>query len=155
MLFAPYERYQYARAPLVEVICQLRFPTILSIGRQGARRVSGGHPQGLPPVCGPSGAAPPQGGQEGERHRAGASEAHYQLQLHLGGRPLEAQPDPGLHRPVHPELHPVGGLRHPAGPPPGPVYPALPAAFFERIGLRYVNAVSRQRWAWRGNSGTI
>ena len=32
MLFAPYERYQYARAPLVEVICQLRFPTILSIG---------------------------------------------------------------------------------------------------------------------------
>ena len=32
MLFAPYERYQYARAPLLEVICQLRFPTILSIG---------------------------------------------------------------------------------------------------------------------------
>ena len=27
MLFAPYERYQYARAPLVEVICQLRFPS--------------------------------------------------------------------------------------------------------------------------------
>ena len=32
MLFAPYERLQYARSPLVEVICQLRFPTILSIG---------------------------------------------------------------------------------------------------------------------------
>ena len=32
MLFAPYERYHYARSPLVEVICQLRFPTILSIG---------------------------------------------------------------------------------------------------------------------------
>ena len=32
MLFAPYERVQYARSPLVEVICQLRFPTILSIG---------------------------------------------------------------------------------------------------------------------------
>ena len=32
MLFAQYERYQYARHPLVEVICQLRFPTILSIG---------------------------------------------------------------------------------------------------------------------------
>ena len=31
MLFAPYERYQYARAPLVEVICQLRFPAILAI----------------------------------------------------------------------------------------------------------------------------
>ena len=32
MLFAPYERFQYARPPLAEVICQLRFPTILSIG---------------------------------------------------------------------------------------------------------------------------
>ena len=32
MLLAPYEREHYARSPLVEVICQLRFPTILSIG---------------------------------------------------------------------------------------------------------------------------
>ena len=32
MLFAPYERFHYVRSPLVEVICQLRFPTILSIG---------------------------------------------------------------------------------------------------------------------------
>ena len=32
MLFGSYDRYRYARAPLVEVICQLRFPTILSIG---------------------------------------------------------------------------------------------------------------------------
>ena len=31
MLFGEYERYQYARSPLVEVICQLRFPAILSI----------------------------------------------------------------------------------------------------------------------------
>ena len=31
MLFSHYDRYQYARSPLVEVICQLRFPTILSI----------------------------------------------------------------------------------------------------------------------------
>ena len=32
MLFAEYERCHYARSPLIEVICQLRFPTILSIG---------------------------------------------------------------------------------------------------------------------------
>ncbi|WP_352408192.1 TIGR04255 family protein [Lawsonibacter hominis] len=32
MLFAEYDRCQYARSPLVEVICQLRFPTILNIG---------------------------------------------------------------------------------------------------------------------------
>ena len=32
MLFAHYDRYQYAVNPLVEVICQLRFPAILSIG---------------------------------------------------------------------------------------------------------------------------
>jgi uncharacterized protein (TIGR04255 family) len=31
MLFSEYERYQYAKSPLVEVVCQLRFPTILSI----------------------------------------------------------------------------------------------------------------------------
>lgn len=31
MLFCPYERYTYARTPLVETVCQLRFPTILSI----------------------------------------------------------------------------------------------------------------------------
>ena len=32
MFFASYDRYRYARSPLVEVICQLRFPAILSIG---------------------------------------------------------------------------------------------------------------------------
>ena len=32
MLFSHYDRYQYVRSPLVEVICQLRFPDILSIG---------------------------------------------------------------------------------------------------------------------------
>lgn len=34
MLFAEYQRYRYARPQLMEVICQLRFPTILSIGAQ-------------------------------------------------------------------------------------------------------------------------
>ena len=34
MLFAEYERTQYARPQLAEVICQLRFPTILAIGAQ-------------------------------------------------------------------------------------------------------------------------
>ena len=34
MLFADYQRYQYARSPLVEVICQLRFPPILSINTE-------------------------------------------------------------------------------------------------------------------------
>lgn len=32
MLFSHYDRYQYTINPLVEVICQLRFPSILSIG---------------------------------------------------------------------------------------------------------------------------
>ena len=31
MLFSEYQRFQYARSPLVEVICQLRFPTIPDI----------------------------------------------------------------------------------------------------------------------------
>ena len=32
MLLSDYERYRYAASPLVETICQLRFPDILSIG---------------------------------------------------------------------------------------------------------------------------
>lgn len=32
MLFADNSRYSYVNSPLIEVICQLRFPTILSIG---------------------------------------------------------------------------------------------------------------------------
>jgi uncharacterized protein (TIGR04255 family) len=32
MLFSDNARYSYASSPLIEVICQLRFPTILSIG---------------------------------------------------------------------------------------------------------------------------
>ena len=32
MLFADSTRFSYANSPLIEVICQLRFPTILSIG---------------------------------------------------------------------------------------------------------------------------
>ena len=34
MLFAKFERCLYQRSPLIEVICQLRFPTILSIGAE-------------------------------------------------------------------------------------------------------------------------
>lgn len=92
----------------------------------------------------------PQGGQEGERHRAGASEAHYQLQLHLGGRPLEAQPDPGLHRPVHPELHRWEDFATRLDRPLAQFIQLYQPAFFERIGLRYVNAVSRQRLGLEG-----
>ena len=82
MLFAPYERYQYARAPLVEVICQLRFPTILSIGTKEPAEFQEASARTSPSIAARQEPAPPQGGQEGERHRAGASEAHYQLQLH-------------------------------------------------------------------------
>lgn len=32
MLFSDYERYIYAKPPLIETICQLRFPAILNIG---------------------------------------------------------------------------------------------------------------------------
>ncbi|MCD7946954.1 MAG: TIGR04255 family protein [Oscillospiraceae bacterium] len=32
MFFAEYDRYDYVKPPLLEVICQLRFPSILSIG---------------------------------------------------------------------------------------------------------------------------
>ena len=34
MLFAKFERCLYQKSPLIEVICQLRFPTIPSIGAE-------------------------------------------------------------------------------------------------------------------------
>ena len=39
MLFSYYDRYQYAVNPLVEVICQLRFPAILSISAKDSLKV--------------------------------------------------------------------------------------------------------------------
>ena len=36
MLFSEYARYQYVRSPLVEVICQLRFPAILTINTKAS-----------------------------------------------------------------------------------------------------------------------
>ena len=53
MLFSEYERFQYARSPLVEVICQLRFPTIQAIEAEAPEARSRCLPKS-PPVRGAS-----------------------------------------------------------------------------------------------------
>ena len=105
MLFAPYERYQYARAPLVEVICQLRFPTILSIGSQE-----------------------PAAFQEAIRREF----PRYAVrQEQPAPRVVGAgSPAPKLHRPVHPGLPLLGGLCPAPGQASGLLHPALSARFF-------------------------
>lgn len=48
MLFAPYEHINYARNPLVEVICQFQFSTILSINSEEPAKFQEGIRQGFP-----------------------------------------------------------------------------------------------------------
>lgn len=70
MLFSQYERFQYARSPLVEVICQLRFPTIPAIDSdtpvQFQKAVQAGFPrygsrkEQLPPKVSGVGTATPK-----------------------------------------------------------------------------------------------
>ena len=106
MLFAPYERYQYARAPLVEVICQLRFPTILSIGAKEPAEFQEAIRKDFPQYAARQEQLPPKVVKKGFATRLDRPLAQF-IQLY--------QP-----------------------------------AFFERIGLRYVNAVSRQRLGLEG-----
>ena len=113
MLFAPYERYQYARAPLVEVICQLRFPTILSIGAKEPAEFQEAIRKDFPQYAARQEQLPPKVVKKGN---ATALE-DFATRL---DRPLAQFIQ--LYQP----------------------------AFFERIGLRYVNAVSRQRLGLEG-----
>ena len=85
------------------------------------------------------------------RHRAGASEAHYQLQLHLRG-------DGRWKLSLTQSFIALSTLSYTGRrtSPPGWKCPlaqfisALPVTNFRRIGLRYVNAVSASVWAWEG-----
>lgn len=85
MLFAPYERYQYARAPLVEVICQLRFPTILSIGAKEPAEFQEAIRKDFPQYAARQEQLPPKVVKKGNA-TALEPQKPLQLQLHLGGR---------------------------------------------------------------------
>ena len=102
---------------------------------QVARRVPGGRPPRLSPLCGPEGAAPPQGDGAGHpQSQAGAAARCRQPQLCLCRRPVENQSHQGLHRAVHPPVHPVGGLCPPAGQASGAVHSGVRARLLRARG---------------------
>ena len=150
MLFAPYERYQYARAPLVEVICQLRFPTILSIGAKEPAEFQEAIRKDFPQYAARQEQLPPKVVKKGNatalepqkpitNYNFISEDGRWKLNLTQGFIALSTLSytrwedfATRLDRPLAQFIQ----LYQPA--------------FFERIGLRYVNAVSRQRLGLEG-----
>lgn len=150
MLFAPYERYQYARAPLVEVICQLRFPTILSIGTKEPAEFQEAIRKDFPQYAARQEQLPPKVVKKGNatalepqkpitNYNFISEDGRWKLNLTQGFIALSTLSytrwedfATRLDRPLAQFIQ----LYQPA--------------FFERIGLRYVNAVSRQRLGLEG-----
>lgn len=138
-MFSNEERMIYARRQLVEVICQLRFPEILSIDASEPAafqdRIRREYPQyekkieQLPPQM-VNGKPVPQGTGQ-------------QLSVRFRRGSVEDQPHQGLYRPFDLRLYPLGGIC--------PAVDRILAVFIEtyhpswftRVGLRYVNAFRR------------
>ena len=150
MLFAPYERYQYARPPLVEVICQLRFPTILAIGAQEPAAFQEAVRRDFPQYAARQEQLPPKVVRKGN---AAALEpqkpiTNYTFVSQDGRWKLNLTQN-------FIALSTVGYQRWEdfatrLDQPLAQFIQIYQPAYFERIGLRYVNAVSRQRLGLEG-----
>lgn len=145
MLFSEYKHHQYARSPLIEVICQLRFPAILTINTKD-----------------------PAEYQEAIRHdfpRYAARQERPPAKVTGAGTPdakLEQQPAVTNHSFVSADgfwkinltknFIALSTLRYTnweefalkLDKPLAQFIQVYEPAFFERIGLRYVNAISRK-----------
>lgn len=147
MLFAHYDRYQYAASPLIETICQLRFPTILSIGarepaefqeavRQEYPRYSVSKEAPAPVPGAPAGGEPPA---PILNYSFVSADGAWKLNLTNGFIALSTlryQRWEDFAQRLDRALAAFIQTYQPA--------------FFERIGLRYVNALSRKRLGLEG-----
>ena len=145
MLFSEYQRVSYTRTPLVEVICQLRFPTILSIGakvpaefqeavREDFPRYAARQEQPAPRVVGLGGPEPKVEKQPAIiNYNFISSDGAWKLNLTNSFIALSTL------RYQHWE-----DFAHRLDKPLAQFIQLYRPAFFERIGLRYVNAVSRR-----------
>lgn len=145
MLFSEYERCAYARSPLVEVICQLRFPAILSINSKEPAEFQEAIRKDFP------------------RYTARQEQPAPKL-IGLGGPTPKLEPQPPV---TNYNFISVDGawkinltstfialstlryqrweqFAHQLDKPLAQFIQIYQPAFFERIGLRYVNAVSRR-----------
>ena len=145
MLFAPYERLQYARSPLVEVICQLRFPTILSIGANEPAAFQEAVRKDFPRYAARQEQVPPKVVKKGNatalepqkpitNYHFVSEDGRWKLNLtqnFIALSTLSYQRWEDLAARLDQPLAQFIQIYQPA--------------FFERLGLRYVNAISRQR----------
>lgn len=145
MLFAPYERLQYARSPLVEVICQLRFPTILSIGANEPAAFQEAVRRDFPRYAARQEQLPPKVVKKGNatalepqkpitNYHFVSEDGRWKLNLtqnFIALSTLSYQRWEDFAARLDQALAQFIQIYQPA--------------FFERLGLRYVNAISRQR----------
>ena len=144
MLFAQFDRCRYARAPLVEVICQLRFPTILSIGTQEPAQFQelirhdfpryAAKQEQLPPkvVPGPKPTVQPQ--PPITNYHFISEDGRWKLNLTQNFISLSTVAYPQWEEFARRLDKPLAAF-----------IDLYKPDFFDRIGLRYINAVSRQR----------
>ena len=140
MLFSDRPRTLYRNRPAHEVICQLRFPSILSINQmepaefqedirdafpQYARR------QDLPPIVGGQTPPPP------------VTNYHFLS--------VEAELNEGFHCALYALLSWLGGICPPLGPAPGLFHPALQASLFS-AGWPAVCQYLLPHQAWSGGN---
>lgn len=150
MLFAPYERLQYARSPLVEVICQLRFPTILSIGANEPAAFQEAVRKDFPRYAARQEQLPPKVVKQGNatalepqkpitNYHFVSEDGRWKLNLtqnFIALSTLSYQRWEDFAARLDQPLAQFIQIYQPA--------------FFERLGLRYVNAISRQRLGLEG-----
>ena len=145
MLFAPYERLQYARSPLVEVICQLRFPTILAIGAQEPAAFQEAVRRDFPQYAARQEQLPPKVVRKGNTASLEAQKpiTNYHFVSEDGRWKLNlTQNFIALSTLSYQRWEDFAArLDQPLA----QFIQIYQPAFFERLGLRYVNAISRQR----------
>ena len=146
MLFAQFDRCLYTRSPLVEVICQLRFPAILSIGAQEPaqfqERIRHDFPRyqarqerpapRITGLGGPNPAVEPQAPIT--NYHFISEDGRWKLNLTNTFISLSTLAYPRWEEFARRLDKPLAAF-----------IDLYKPDFFERIGLRYVNAVSRQR----------
>ena len=150
MLFSHYDRYQYIRSPLVEVICQLRFPTILSINakdpvefqeaiRQAFPRFSKRQDRPAPKMAMVDGAPKLVQSEPVTNYSFISEDGLWKLNLtqsFIALSTLRYQRWEDFAQRLDRPLAQFIQLYHPT--------------FFERVGLRYVNAFSRRMLGLEG-----
>ena len=146
MLFSDYQRYQYARSPLMEVICQLRFPPILTINTKEPAEFQEAVRHDFPRYAVRQEQLPPKlvgAGTPGAKLEPHGTVANHSFLSADGFWKLNLTKDFIALSTLHYTRWEDFALR--LDKPLAQFIQVYEPAFFQRVGLRYVNAVSKSR----------